>query len=249
MRKTAIAISVLLFSVTCFATENVALDNASSASTPAPIELNKQYIELPTLISPEKEVIEFFSFNCPSCFRFEVDFHGVKTISETLPEGVKFKRYHLDNFGPLAPELAEAWAIANVLGVQDKITEPFYNAIQRDRTLKTADDIKAIFASIGVDNDTFDKTKNNFLVNAFMAQQAEALKELQPSTIPTVVVNRKYYINPQGLNNSSSEAVIEDYARVATYLVDMTPKAEPAKETKTSHNKSSQKSDNKKANK
>ncbi|TSJ88677.1 protein disulfide oxidoreductase DsbA [Gilliamella apicola] len=233
MKKTLIAIGVLLTSVTCFA-EDVTTDTknetqpatASAATQLAPIESGKQYGVLPFQPSPDKEVVEFFSFNCPSCFRFESEYHVPDEISKALPNGTKFKRYHLENFGPLAKELAEAWAIANVLGIEDKVSNALYKAVQTDHKIKTADDIKAVFADLGVDTEKFEKTKQNFLVKAFMAQQNEAIKQLVPDSIPTVVVNRKFFVNSRGLNTSNTTDFVKDYARVTAYLVDLDPNVE-----------------------
>jgi len=68
MKKTLIAIGVLLTSVTCFADEAPATSTndtqpatASAATQAAPIESGKQYGVLPFQPSPDKEVIEFFS--------------------------------------------------------------------------------------------------------------------------------------------------------------------------------------------
>ena len=227
MKKTRIAMGVLVFSVNWFADDSStnAISNTSqtTATTQAPIEKGKQYIVLPTYPSPEKEVIEFFSFNCPSCFRFETKYHGTNLIAKALPEEMKVKRYHLLDFGSLAMELSEAWAIANVLGIEDKASEALYNAVQKDRTIKTADDIKTVFAKLGVDEETYEKTKNSFLVKAFMAQQADAIKEMQPSSIPSIIINRKFYINSSGLDTSNDDAYIADYVRVATFLANLDP--------------------------
>lgn len=229
MKKTLIAMGVLLFSVNCFADEapsNAKTDvsqTAAPATTQAPIEVDKQYIVLPTNPSPDKEVIEFFSFNCPSCYRFENQYHGSQVIAKAIPQDIKIKRYHLLDFGPLAQDLAQAWAIANVLGIEDKVSPALYNAVQKDRSIKTPDDIKAVFAELGVDSETYDKTKDSFLVKAFMAQQANAIKEMQPTSIPTWIVNRKFYINTKGLDVSSDDAFIKDYARVTAFLVGLDP--------------------------
>ncbi len=225
IKKTLIAMGALLFSLHCFADDATQTTSESPATTAAPaaadIVAGKQYVVLPSVQSPDKEVIEFFSFNCPSCYLFENEFHGPQTIEKGLPEGVKFKRYHLDDFGFLGKELSEAWAIANVLGIQDKASQALYVAIQKEHTIKTADDIKALFATLGVDAETYDKTKDNFLVAAFLAQQTSAINELKPRAIPAVVVNRKYYIIARGLDQTSNESVINDYARVAAFLSEL----------------------------
>ena len=228
MKKTLIAIGILLTSVTCFA-EDVTTDTknetqpatASAATQLAPIESGKQYGVLPFQPSPDKEVVEFFSFNCPSCFKFESEYHTPEMIAKALPKDAKFRRYHLENFGPLAKELAEAWAIANVLGIEDKASDALYKAVQTDHKIKTADDIKAVFADLGVDTEKFEKTKQNFLVKAFMAQQNEAIKQLVPDSIPMVVVNRKFFVISRGLNTGNTTDFVKDYARVTAYLVDL----------------------------
>lgn len=186
----------------------------------AKIEEGKQYITLPKYASAEKEVIEFFSFNCPSCYLFDNEFKGPQTIAENLPEGVPFNKYHLDNFGPLAKELAEAWAIATVLDIRESVSTAMYNGIHKTKSIKTANDIRKIFINLGVDGDKFDSMKSNFLVQSFMAQQRAAVNELKPNSIPTVTVNGKYFVNARGLDQSSNNATIEDYSRVVNYLVE-----------------------------
>jgi protein dithiol oxidoreductase (disulfide-forming) len=234
MKKTLIAISIALFSVNCFADEGKTTTKSEVSITttaPEPIELGKQYAALPTNPSPDKEVIEFFSFNCPSCFRFEIQNQGSHTIGQALPEGVKFKRYHLEDFGPLAKELAQAWAVANVLGIEDKASDALYNAVQKDKTIKTADDIKVVFEKLGISGEVYDKTKDGFLVKAFMAQQASAIKEMKPESIPTVIVNRKFFIIANQLNITSDEAFINDYARVTAFVAGLDPNAKVEQKT------------------
>ncbi|WP_392564970.1 DsbA family protein [Orbus wheelerorum] len=206
-----VTLSAILFSFSVFAAEVQTNESVQ-------IEEGKQYVVLPKFVAPEKEVVEFFSFNCPSCFRLDDELKLGKTIKDRLPEGVTFKKYSLSDFGPLAPELSEAWAIANILGISDDVGVNLYNGIQRDRTIKTADDIKGVFANLGVDNAKYDSMKNNFLVKAFIAQQESARKELQPSSIPSFYVNGKYLINPQGLNSTSGEALLNDYSHTVNYL-------------------------------
>jgi protein dithiol oxidoreductase (disulfide-forming) len=230
MKKTLIAIGVLVTSMTCFAedapanTKNDAQPTTTSAASQfAPIKIGQQFGVLPFQPSPDKEVVEFFSFNCPSCFRFENEYRTPDAIAKALPPDAKLKRYHLENFGPLAKELSEAWAVANVLGIEDKASDALYKAVQVDGKVKTAGDIKAVFADLGVDAEQFDKTKDGFLAKAFMVQQTEAIKYLRPESIPKVIVNRKFFINSSGLNTRTVPDYVKDYARVAAYLVDLDP--------------------------
>lgn len=215
IKKFFVTLAVILFSFSVFAEE------AQVNSQLPKIEEGKQYITLAKFPSPEKEVVEIFSFNCPSCFRIDTEFKIGEKIKNNLPEGVKFKKYSLNSFGPLAMELSEAWAIANVLGIQNDFAIDIYNGIQRDKTVKTADDIKGVFANLGVDSDKYESMKNNFLVKAFITQQEQATKELQPASIPSFYVNGKYLINARGLDQTSADSSIKDYSRVTNYLVEL----------------------------
>lgn len=215
MRRTAIAIGALFFSLTSWAA------TPEKATAGAKIEEGTQYTVLAKYLSPEKEVTEFFSFNCPSCYRFEQEFKGPETIANNLPQGVTFNKYHLDNFGPLAPELSEAWAIATFLDIRKDVANALYNGIQVARNIKSADDIKAVFAKLGVDSAQYDKLKSNFQVKAFLNQQKASMEELRPQSIPTIVVNGKYVIRAQGLDASTNEATINDFSRVANYLLNV----------------------------
>lgn len=210
-----ITLSVIIFSFNVFANE------LPADSKLAKIEEGKQYVMLNKLPSPEKEVVEIFSFNCPSCYRVDNEFKIGEVIKNNLPEGVKFKKYSLNSYGPLAMELSEAWAIANILGIEKEVAKNIYNGIQIDRTIKTPDDIKKVFANLGVDDSKYESMKTNFLVKAFMIQQEQAAKELQTQSIPSFYVNGKYMINARGLDQTSIESSIKDYSRVSNYLLNL----------------------------
>ncbi|WP_176701272.1 DsbA family protein, partial [Gilliamella sp. wkB108] len=231
MKKTFFAISALLFSINCLADEpNNAAQVATESNAPAPIEVGKQYFALPTYPSPNKEVIEFFSFNSPSSFRFETQYHFSQVLSKAMPEGVTFKRYHIIDYGSLGLDLSQAWAVANVLNMQDEVSEALYTAVQKDRKIKSLEDIKAVFETLGVNGETYDKTVDSFLAKAFMAQQVDAINEMQPDSVPLVIVNRKYFINGPALDRTSGENFANDYARVAVYLSNLDNKSKPKTE-------------------
>lgn len=215
IKKFFITLSSILLSFSIFAAET-----PSNLELPK-IEEGKQYYDLKKYPSPDKEIIEFFSFNCPSCYRLDTEYKGSVAIKENLPKGVVFKRYHLDNYGYLAAELSQAWAIANVLGITQEVSEMLYYGIQRDQTIKTANDIKEVFVNLGIDGNEFEKMKNNFSVKAFMTQQSGAAKELKPISIPSFYINSKYLINQGGLDTSSGPMMIKDYIRVINYLSEL----------------------------
>ena len=57
----------------------------------ANLEEGKQYVQVSQTASAQSEVIEFFSFYCPHCYAFEMEYHIPKQVAEGLPQGTEFK--------------------------------------------------------------------------------------------------------------------------------------------------------------
>ncbi|VTR42196.1 Thiol:disulfide interchange protein DsbA precursor [Serratia fonticola] len=97
-----------------------------------------QYITLDKPVTGEPQVLEFFSFYCPHCYQFEETYHISDAVKKALPEGTKMTKYHVEFLGPLGKQLTQAWAVAMALGVEDKITQPMFEAIQKTQNRANA---------------------------------------------------------------------------------------------------------------
>ncbi|MDI4738297.1 DsbA family protein, partial [Salmonella enterica subsp. enterica serovar Kentucky] len=53
-----------------------------------------------------------------------------------------------------------------------------------------------------------------------VAQQEKAAADLQLQGVPAMFVNGKYQINPQGMDTSSMDVFVQQYADTVKYLVD-----------------------------
>lgn len=71
---------------------------------------NKEYLEVRQVPSAQKEVLEFFSFYCPHCYDFELNYKIPSKVKAGLPEGAVLKQYHVDFLGRQSTELTRAWA-------------------------------------------------------------------------------------------------------------------------------------------
>ncbi|MBR7420639.1 protein disulfide oxidoreductase DsbA, partial [Klebsiella quasipneumoniae] len=80
---------------------------------------------------------------CPPCSSFYSPYKVSKNIEETLPAGVKVEKFHASFMGEMGKQLTEAWSIAKALGVEDKVEGPMFEAVQKYRSIKNEDDIKA----------------------------------------------------------------------------------------------------------
>nr|WP_113869776.1 thiol:disulfide interchange protein DsbA [Brenneria salicis]NMN93314.1 thiol:disulfide interchange protein DsbA [Brenneria salicis ATCC 15712 = DSM 30166]RBP56954.1 thiol:disulfide interchange protein DsbA [Brenneria salicis ATCC 15712 = DSM 30166]RLM27341.1 protein disulfide oxidoreductase DsbA [Brenneria salicis ATCC 15712 = DSM 30166] len=200
-----------------FALIGIVLSFSASA---AEFSNGKQFVELDKPATQEPQVLEFFSFYCPHCYQFAQVYHIPEAVKKALPEGTKMTRYHVDFLGPLGKNLTQAWAVAIALGVENKITPPMFDAVQKTQTVKTPDDIRKIFIDAGVSAEEFDGALNSFVVKSLVAQQEKAAADLQLRGVPAMFVNGKYMIKNDGLDTSSMEAYVKQYADVAKFLID-----------------------------
>ena len=179
-----------------------------------------QYITLDKPVTGEPQVLEFFSFYCPHCYQFDETYHISDAVQTALPEGTKMTTYHVEFLGPLGKQLTQAWAVAMALGVEDKITQPMFEAIQKTQTVQTPDDIRKVFVNAGVAGEDYDAALNSFVVKSLVAQQEKAAEDLQLRGVPAVFVNGKYMVKNDGLDTSSMDVYVKQFADVVKFLTE-----------------------------
>ncbi|HSN18764.1 MAG TPA: thiol:disulfide interchange protein DsbA/DsbL [Gammaproteobacteria bacterium] len=138
------------------------------------------------------EVIEFYWYGCPVCNALEPYVEGWE---KQLPANVVFKRvpaawpnteFYVD---------AQAIAVADVLGIGEKIREPFFNAIHEDgevalRTDKDA--LRQFFAKFGIKPADFDAAWDSAAVKARLIAYQKLADAYDISGVPTLIVNGKW---------------------------------------------------------
>lgn len=180
----------------------------------------KQYISLSKTVPDAPEVLEFFSFNCPHCYQFEQAIHISDKVAEKLPADTKIVKYHVEFLPPLGKELTQAWAVAIALGVEDKITSPMFEAVQKELSIKNIDDIRRVFIDAGIKAEDFDGAWNSFAVKALVAKQEKAAMDVELRGVPAMFVKGKYQLNSQGMDTSSLDIFVQQYAATVKYLIE-----------------------------
>ncbi len=186
----------------------------------AQITDGKQYTTLEKPVAGEPQVLEFFSFYCPHCYEFEQVLHVSDAVKKKLPEGTKMTKYHVEFLGPLGKELTQAWAVAMALGVEDKVTSPMFEAVQKTQTVQTVADIRQVFVDAGIKGEDYDAAWNSFVVKSIVAQEQKAAADLQLQGVPAMYVNGKYQLNPQGMDTSNMDVFVQQYADTVKQLVE-----------------------------
>ncbi|WP_312240800.1 thiol:disulfide interchange protein DsbA [Pantoea sp.] len=182
----------------------------------------KQYVSLQKPVAGEPQVMEFFSFFCPHCYQFERIYHVSDAVKKNLTDNVKITKYHVDFLGgDLGPVVTQAWAVAMALGVEDKVTAPIFDGIQKTQTITDAASLKETFIkAAGISSGDYDAAWNSFAVKALVAQQQKAAADVDLRGVPAIFVNGKYMVNNGGLDTSSMDNFVADYANVVKFLVD-----------------------------
>ncbi|KAA0260759.1 thiol:disulfide interchange protein DsbA [Hafnia alvei] len=178
-----------------------------------------QYVKLDKSITNEPQVLEFFSFYCPHCYEFEEVYHVSDAVRKGLPEGVKMTKYHVEFLGPLGKQLTQAWAVAMALGVEDKITQPMFEAVQKTQSVQSPEDIRNVFVKAGVSAADYDGALNSFVVKSLVVQQEKAAEDLQLRGVPAIFVNGKYMVKNDGLDTSSMDSYVQQFSHVVNFLL------------------------------
>ncbi len=163
--------------------------------------------------------MEFFSFYCPHCYQFEEVLHVSDSVKKKLPAGTKMTKYHVEFLGPLGKDLTQAWAVAMAMGIEDKITAPMFEAVQKTQTVQTPADIRKVFIDAGVKPEEYDAAWNSFVVKSLVAQQEKAAADVGLQGVPAMYVNGKYQLNPQGMDTSNMDVFVQQYADTVNYLL------------------------------
>ncbi|URJ29799.1 thiol:disulfide interchange protein DsbA [Blochmannia endosymbiont of Camponotus sp.] len=194
----------------------------SCKSISSSIVEGKQYIRLNKPIHNAPKLLEFFSFYCPHCYQFEQIYHISNNIKQTLPKNVNFYKYHVNFLGNLGKQLTHAWAVAIVLGIENKISPILFIAIQKQQSIHTIEDIRAIFIKSGVNAKEFDTTWDSILVKSLVLDQEQAAINFHLRGVPSIFINGKYMIKNDKLDISSVNAYIRQFCELLNLLINKT---------------------------
>ncbi|OOR98319.1 thiol:disulfide interchange protein [Haemophilus paracuniculus] len=209
MKKTFKMTLVALSGLLAFNTTAVAADPTAG----------KEYLEIRQAPSAQKEVVEFFSFYCPHCYNFEMQYKIPSKIKAALPKDAKLVQYHVNFAGRQSENLTRAWALAMALGVEDKVKTDLFEGAQKN-TFQSMDDIRAVFLKNGITAEQFDGGINSFAVNGLVNKQEKLAEDFKVDSVPTFFVNDKYKLNMEGFSDSKdNDDFIKRYVDTTIFLL------------------------------
>lgn len=164
----------------------------------------------------EPEVMEFFSFYCVHCYRFEPIAQQMKARF-----GEAFDKAHVSFINPqnMGSTMSRAFAAAKMLEVESQVSSAIFdkNFNQQDMLL-SKDALRDIFVTYGVSGADFDKAMASFSVRGMANKYDREASKYGVNATPTFIVNGKYKLLPQGF--SDSEDFITDFVAATGYLLE-----------------------------
>lgn len=175
-------------------------------------------------IQDNESVVEFFSFYCPPCYAFSQGYGIDKAIRESLPSGGKMVKYHVGFLGSLGDELTRAWSVAMLGGLEDKVEPLLFEATMISQTLKTPEDIRAVFVRAGMPAEEYELMLVSKEVADMTEKQKRLFKKYGVTGTPSVYVNGRYHIENGAFQAYSVESFRKSYVAAVMSLLNRTDK-------------------------
>ncbi len=136
------------------------------------------------------EVLEFFWYGCPHCFRLEP--YLEKWVAESMPPNAEFVQVPA-TLNPSWQVHARAFYVAKTLGLLSKVHGPLMNAIHVDRNpMQDERALAEFFAEYGVSEADFEKAYRSFAVETGLRRAAFLVDRAGIRAVPSIVVAGKY---------------------------------------------------------
>lgn len=154
------------------------------------------------------EVIEFFSYACPHCYKFEP---YVEKWKENKSEDVEF--IHVPAvFNKNWEALASLYYAAEALGVQEKMHPVIFDAMHGDgKKVRSFDDLKAVFVANGISGEKLEQALNSFTVAAKTRRAKSMTQAYGIKSVPIVVVQGEYRTNAKLAGGNKNVFKVVDY--------------------------------------
>jgi thiol:disulfide interchange protein DsbA len=147
---------------------------------------------MPTSDAEKIVVTQFFSYQCPHCYRFEKSFAA---WSAALPGDVKVERAAVAIGHAAWAAAAQAYYALAALKAVPAIDEAFFAAIHREgKKLTDESSIAAWVAGQGIERAEFEKAYRSFSVQLNTKRADEQSRKARLPSVPSLVVDGKYLV-------------------------------------------------------
>ncbi len=139
--------------------------------------------------SEKVEIIEFFWYGCPHCFRLEDSLNNWFEKNSDYVELTKIPA----NLGNKSLAHAKAFFTAEKLGILESIHPRIYNDINKqNKSLSSISSIRKIFIEAGISALDFDTTYSSSGVREKVRYAQALWSSFALKGVPAIIINRKY---------------------------------------------------------
>jgi len=161
-----------------------------------------------TMSGDKVEVLEFFWYGCPHCFKFEP---SLSAWVNKLPSTVNFMRIP----APLNPKWmvhTKVFYALEIMGKGELYHSAIFNAMHVDKQrLYTPDKLIDFLVSKGVDKKLLSNTMNSFAVEMRARKASQLSRDYQLHGVPMLAVNGKYLITGEKAGSYKNMLDIAQY--------------------------------------
>lgn len=180
----------------------------------AAMERGRKYVPVKAPQAPESagkiEVLEFFSYTCPHCYRLE---GVIEPWLKRLPGDVVFRRIPVI-FQESALPLAQAYYVLDAMGRLDVLHLKIFDAFQQKGIrLDREETLLEWVGTQGVDAKRFAEIYRSFGIQAKLSRARRLAQLFEIDGVPSLVIGGKY------LTSTSLAGTKEAVPRVADELV------------------------------
>lgn len=153
--------------------------------------------------SKQPEVVEYFSFYCTACFRFEAIAADLKSA---FPNS--FRKSHTSGLSPkgnMGAKMTQAYALALLSEKSDAFNRVVFNTNFVVR--KQIDSVAKLTSALeeaGLSSTEINNGFNSFSVQAKARQMEKEALDRDVRGTPTLIINGKYKIDINGFRNSNN---------------------------------------------
>ncbi len=147
-------------------------------------------------VSEKKEVVEYFSFWCPACYRFEPI---VNRIKSGLAEDVSFRKVHVNFMSFTTPEIQDeatkAMLVARQMGNENLLNAAIFAHIhEQGKKIESMNDLKQLFISYDISEADFNRRLNDTALSDELSQNNNEIIKFKEhvKSVPNIIVNGKY---------------------------------------------------------